>query len=113
MADEKERGQVSDAPATAHATSFPAGDVVVTFSTFLLGLSTQALVLLGEIPNPASGAVEIDLMAAKQVIDIVGVLETKTQGNLDPAEQGLIESVLYELRMRYVEIVRRESKEAT
>jgi hypothetical protein len=136
MADEKERGpgfQVRDrrrfdasgeareagaategAPASGGATASGSGsDVVVTFSTFLLGLSTQALLHLGEIPNPVSGAVERDLVAAKQVIDIMGVLETKTRGNLDADEQRLIESVLYDLRMRYVEIVERESKEAT
>lgn len=89
------------------------GDVVVTFSTFLLGLSTQALLHLGEIPNPVSGQLEPDLVAAKQVIDILGVLQAKTRGNLDEAEQGLVESVLYDLRIRYVEIARRRSKEGT
>jgi hypothetical protein len=89
------------------------GDVPVTFSSFLLGLSTQALLHLGEIPDPGSGRVEADLIAAKQVIDILGILEAKTRGNLDQAEQGLVESVLYDLRIRYVELARRHAKEAT
>jgi hypothetical protein len=103
MADEKDAAQGG-----SQTTQIP-----VTFSTFLLGLSTQALLHLGEIPNPVSAQIETDLVAAKQVIDILGVLETKTRGNLDAAEHTLVESVLYDLRIRYVEIVQRQSKEAT
>ena len=87
--------------------------VPVTFSTFVLSLSTQALVHLGEIADPASGQVSVDLVAAKQMIDILGVLDTKTRGNLDEAEQGLVESMLYDLRMKYVELMRHGAKEAT
>jgi Domain of unknown function (DUF1844) len=83
----------------------------VTFSTFVLGLSTQALFLLGEIPNPETRAVERDLPGAKQVIDILGILQEKTRNNLEPSEQALLDSVLYDLRMRYVELMRRGTKE--
>ena len=103
-----------DTQKAAHAPAVDAEPLVpVTFSTFLLSLSTQALVHLGEIADPASGQVTTDLVAAKQIIDILGVLETKTRGNLDQAEQGLLESMLYDLRMRYVELMRRGAKEAT
>ena len=78
----------------------------VSFSTFVLGLSTQVLLHLGEIPNPMTNAVERDLEAAKHVIDILGVLQEKTRNNLDPGEQTLLASVLYDVRMRYVELVR-------
>jgi hypothetical protein len=112
--DGPEAGSTAAAAETAGPRAHePHADVPVTFSTFLLGLSTQALLHLGEIPNPASGQVEPDLAAAKHVIDILGVLETKTHGNLDEAEQGLMESVLYDLRIRYVDIVRRQAKERT
>jgi hypothetical protein len=84
----------------------PSQEEPVTFSTFVLGLSTQALLHLGEIVSPASQAVERDLTAAKQVIDILGILAEKTRNNLDSSEQVLLESVLYDLRMRYVELVR-------
>jgi len=107
MADESEKSGHESAPGA------PPLDVLVTFSTFLLGLSTQALLHLGEIPNPASSQIETDLVAAKQVIDILGVLDAKTRGNLEQAEQELLESVLYDLRMRYVELARRSAKEAT
>jgi len=102
---EEPRGGGSPAP---HGIDEP-----VTFSTFLLGLSTQVLLHLGEIPNPVTGTVEPDLDAAKQVIDILGMLREKTRNNLEPGEESLLDSVLYDLRMRYVELVRQKPKEGT
>jgi hypothetical protein len=94
------------------AAAGPAGTAEpVTFSTFVLGLSTQALLHLGEIPNPVSRTVETDLEAARQVIDILGMLADKTRNNLEPGEQALLESALYDLRMRYVELRRAGAKE--
>jgi Domain of unknown function (DUF1844) len=84
----------------------------VSFSSFVLGLSTQALLHLGEIEDPALGRLERDLAAAKHVIDILGILKDKTRGNLEQAEERLLEAVLYDLRMKYVELVR-GSKEGT
>jgi hypothetical protein len=100
-----------ESPAQAAPVDAPPADEPVTFSTFVLGLSTQALLHLGEIANPVTRAVERDLAAAKQVIDILGIIQKKTQNNLEPGEQSLLESVLYDLRMRYVELVRRGVKE--
>jgi hypothetical protein len=99
----------SEAPATGSAELPP--EEVVSFSSFLLGLSTQALLHLGEIEDPMSGRVERDLGAAKHVIDILGILKDKTKGNLEQAEQQLLDAVLYDLRMRYVELVRGPSRE--
>jgi len=100
-----------ESPAQAAPVDAPPADEPVTFSTFVLGLSTQALLHLGEIANPVTRAVERDLAAAKQVIDILGIIQKKTQNNLEPGERSLLESVLYDLRMRYVELVRRGVKE--
>ena len=86
-------------------------DEPVSFSTFILGLSTQALLHLGDIESPVSGQVERDLGAARHVIDILGILQAKTKNNLEQAEDRLLEAVLYDLRMRYVELVRGTSKE--
>jgi hypothetical protein len=83
----------------------------VTFSTFVLGLSTQALLHLGEIPDPVTNMMQRDLAAAKQVIDILGVLREKTKNNLQAGEETLLDSVLYDLRMRYVELARSSIKE--
>jgi len=89
----------------------PSTDEPVSFSTFILGLSTQALLHLGDIESPVSGQVERDLPAARHVIDILGILQAKTRNNLEQAEERLLEAVLYDLRMRYVELVRGTSKE--
>jgi len=78
----------------------------LSFSTFVLSLSTQALAHLGEIPHPIDNTTTRDLAAAKQLIDILGILEDKTKGNLDAAEGALLQGILYDLRLRYVEHVR-------
>jgi hypothetical protein len=114
-AAEEARGAAPDpasaAPEAVAAPPTPDSDEPVTFSTFVLGLSTQALLHLGEIPSPMSGKLERDLGAAKQVIDILGILREKTRSNLEPGEESLLDSVLYDLRMRYVELVRTGVKE--
>jgi Domain of unknown function (DUF1844) len=80
----------------------------INFSTFIISLSTQALMHLGEIPNPLSGAEERDVPVAKQMIDILGMLQEKTRGNLATGESKLIEDILFDLRMKYVEAVKRK-----
>ena len=80
----------------------------INFPTFIISLSTQALMHLGEIPNPLTGKVEKEVEVAKQTIDILSLLQEKTQGNLDQGEEKLMEEVLYDLRMKYVEAVRRK-----
>jgi len=79
----------------------------ITFASFVFSLSTQALVHLGEIPDPVDGATHMQLEGARQIIDILAVLSEKTRGNLDPAENALLENALYDLRMRYVDRARR------
>ena len=81
--------------------------VELNFSTFVISLSTQALVHLGEIPDPIAKQVSIDLGAASQMIDILGILRDKTKGNLDQSEADLIEGLLYDLRLRFVERTKR------
>lgn len=75
----------------------------IDFSTFILSLATSAQVHLGAIPNPATGKQEKDLALAKQTIDILGVLEEKTKGNLAEQEGRLLQHLLFDLRMMYVE----------
>lgn len=104
--DQPETPTVSEDVAPAdqpHAPPLPE----ITFSTFTISLSTQALVHLGEIPNPLGEESPPDLVAAQQLIDILGVLQEKTRGNLDAAEKSLLDSVLYDLRLRFVERAKR------
>jgi len=83
----------------------PAGGTLpaIDFSTFVLSLSTSALFHLGLIPDTQSGKPgERNLPLARQTIDILEILQEKTRGNLDEAELRLLESVLHDLRMRFV-----------
>ena len=105
----------ADAPATAAETASspppeqPAAaeqPAALTFLTFVLGLSTEALAYLGEMPHPLTRQVQTDLPAAQHFIDILGLLQEKTRGNLDQGEAELLERVLYDLRLKYVERVR-------
>ncbi len=75
----------------------------VTLATFIFSLSSSALVHLGEIPEPETNRTLVDLPIAKQIIDTLGMLQEKTKGNLDQDEERLLKSVLYDLRMRYIQ----------
>ncbi len=74
----------------------------VNFSSFVFSLSTSVMYHFGDFPDPVSQKTEKNLAAAKQTIDILGMLKEKTAGNLDDNEKELLESMLFELRMRYV-----------
>jgi len=74
----------------------------IDFASFILSLSTSALVQLGEIQDPFTQKTTKNLPLAKQTIDLIGMMGEKTKGNLSPEEEKVIEYVLYDLRMRYV-----------
>ena len=75
----------------------------INFPSFILSLSSSALLHFGDIPDPVSGTKERNLPMAKQTIDILGVLKEKTQGNLTNDEEQLIDNLLHDLRIKYVE----------
>ncbi len=75
----------------------------VSFATFVFSLCSSALVHLGEVPEPESQRTIVDLTIAKQIIDTLGMLEEKTKGNLEQDEERLLKSMLYDLRVRYVQ----------
>jgi hypothetical protein len=79
----------------------------IDFATFILSLSHSALMHLGEVPHPDTEKVERDLPLAKQNIDLLGLLEEKTKGNLTGDEERLLHQVLFDLRMRYVELTKK------
>ena len=74
----------------------------ISFTNFVLSLSTSALFHFGDFPDQEGGKTEKNLPAAKQTIDILDMLHEKTKGNLDENENQLIQGVLYELKLRYV-----------
>ena len=72
------------------------------FSTFILSLSTSALVHLGELPDPVTNEKGANLQLAQQTISVIELLKEKTRGNLTEEEGKLIETVLYDIRLKYV-----------
>lgn len=75
----------------------------IDFSTHVLSLASSAMVALGTMPAPSGEKIEVDLQAAKYLIDVLGMLEIKTKGNLDESESKLLQSLLYDLRVAYVD----------
>jgi hypothetical protein len=76
----------------------------ITFTGFVLSLATTAAVHFGDIADPHTGQrTELNLEAAHQMIDIIAMLQEKTRGNLIEPEERLVDDLLYELRMRYVQ----------
>lgn len=76
-----------------------------TFTVFLSSLSMQAMMALGELPLPGTTQRHEDLDQARYLIDMLGLLQAKTRGNVTPEESQFLENALYELRMRYTQKV--------
>ncbi len=74
----------------------------IDFYTFCLSLGSSAFVHLGDAPHPESGDSGANLVLAKQTIDILGMLQEKTKGNLTAEEARFLENLLLDLRLRYV-----------
>ncbi len=104
MSDNQNDARASVPPAGGSG-AFPGID----FSTFVLSLSHSAYVHLGDAPDPADGVVRRNLELAHQTIDLLLLLEDKTRGNLTGDEERILEQVLYDLRMRYVELSREQT----
>ena len=103
--EESKRGQGFTMNESEERTASGEGPAI-DFSTFVLSLGTTALYQLGEIGDSegaAGGAVEPNLPIARQTIDTLEMLTEKTRGNLTDTESKLLESIVYELHMKFVE----------
>ena len=74
----------------------------IDFTTFCVSLASSAFVHLGDLPHPESQETAPNLVLAKQTIDLLGMLQAKTRGNLSDEEAKLLEHLLADLRLRYV-----------
>jgi len=79
----------------------------LTFDTFLLGLASSALIHLGVTPHPETGKPERDLTLARQSLDLLSMLREKTRGNLTAQEEKFFDTMLSDLRLRFVEVMKR------
>lgn len=91
----------AETPTTSNEES--GGYPPVDFTTFILSMSTSALIHLGESIPGVPQQSELNLPLARQTIDLLGVLEEKTRGNLTGEEERLLTQILFDLRMRFVE----------
>jgi hypothetical protein len=86
----------------------------VTFIGFVLSLAHTAAFHFGDVPDPVTGqAAPANLAAAHQIIEILALLEEKTRGNLTAEERQLLEQIVYELQMRFVEATKTAPQEAS
>jgi hypothetical protein len=84
---------------TGHHAHLPAN-----FSSFVISMGSSALMLMGEQLSPQQPPPPVNLPQAKEIIDLLSMLEEKTRGNLTSDEQGVLEDMLYALRMKFVSL---------
>ena len=97
------RGSLGSMPAADQPDDAAVSLGPVDFATHILSLASSALVAMGKMPAPGGEALAKDLEMAKHLIDVLGMLEAKTKGNLDESEQKLLQSLLYDLRVAFVD----------
>ncbi len=79
----------------------------VTFPAFVMSLNTSALYHLGEIADPATGKSIVDFDLARHAIDTLVLIQEKTKGNLEQDEEELLKNILYDIKLRYVNTVKK------
>jgi hypothetical protein len=84
----------------------PGADDPASFVNFLSTIATNAAAALGAVPHPATGKRSLDLDTGKYWLDVIGMLRDKTEGNLHKEEARLLDGLLADLRMQYVQLVR-------
>ncbi len=92
--------------ATADGEDIPGADDPASFVNFLSTLATNAAASLGAVPHPATGKRSLDLDTGKYWLDVLAMIRDKTKGNLHPKEDRLLEGLLADLRLQYVQLVR-------
>lgn len=102
----KEKNREEAAPGSREETR-SRGEI--DFSGFVLSLSTSVMIHLGEVPDPITRETVIELPLAQQTIDILAMIREKTKGNLTREEEMLLNDLLTDLRMRFVEKVKKYS----
>jgi hypothetical protein len=90
--------------------SEPSDSSPISFIAFIYSLATNAAVHFGDVPDPITNERRPpDLEAAAQLIDLLAMLEQKTRGNLTAEERQMLDQVIFELRMRFVEAKKGDS----
>jgi hypothetical protein len=90
----------------------PGADDPASFASFMMSIASNAAASLGMMEHPATGKREVDLELGKHWIDVLGMLQQKTRGNLLPQEQQILEGLLSDLRMQYVSLTNATASKA-
>lgn len=93
-------------PDESEESEIPGGEDPASFVNFLSTLATNAAAALGALPHPATGQRSLDLETGKYWLDVLGMIRDKTVGNLHPQESRLLDGLLGDLRMQYVQLVK-------
>lgn len=109
---EADEGQAQQPSPSSEAATASVGEArralpEIDFSTFVMSLASSALLYLGELRAPGEQQARLDLSMARQTIDILGMLHDKTRGNLTENEEKLIEHLVYDLRLKFVDAKKR------
>jgi hypothetical protein len=100
-----EADEAEEFPEDDYATSdIPGADDPASFINFLMSIASNAAAALGMMEHPVTGERRVDPELAKHWIDVLGMLQQKTRGNLAPQEQQIFEGLLADLRMQYVSV---------
>lgn len=102
--ESKPQPATADSPASSAKPDSSAPLPAISFSTFILSLNSSVLVHLGLLADPSTGQTEKNLPLAQQTIDLLGMLEEKTAGNLAADEAHLLKNILYDLRINYIRL---------
>jgi hypothetical protein len=94
----------SPPPKEKPTSSEETASMPVTLSSLIFSLATSALTHLGQEAHPGTHAVSVELPMAKQIIDLLSMLQEKTKGNLTDEEEGYLSQTLFALRMKFVEL---------
>jgi hypothetical protein len=103
-------GTEAPGPAASQPAEEPAPDfaqdahIPANFSSFVISMGSSALMLMGEQLSPQQPSLPVNLPQAKEIIDLLSMLEEKTRGNLTSDEQGVLEDMLYALRMKFISL---------
>jgi len=104
----KPESQPRPQPQQSESQARRGGPLSIDFTTLIMSFASAAMISMGRVADPATGAVQRNMAIAQQNIDIITLLHEKTRGNLTAEEESLMDQILYELRMVFVEAMKEE-----
>ena len=105
-------GEAASGAESSAEAELPGADDPASFASFMMSIASNAASSLGMMEHPVTGKREVDLELGKHWIDVLGMLQLKTRGNLLPQEQQVLEGLLADLRMQYVSLTNATASKA-